>query len=578
MASGDLKLALKLSIGQASQSMRRFTDGAARNLDSLSNKTKRMSRETAQLSRDFKGLTNQTKLLGAAFGVLSMRAVLGDMIDIERAMLRVESNLVGGAKSAGDLRGQLKEVRDTAREIDKLTGLGDVAGINATNQLLKAGVAPKVVHGTDGAAMASMALAKLGEVSPDSASDFLGATGNAFNFKSKKDYHDFANHVIKADDASAMHSAEIIYNMQQSSASAAALHIDPKRLVSALAYLDPLKNEAGTAMNRLMENLAGPTKQKAKWLKKSGMQFWQTDANGHEHVKDLGEVIEIIRKKFKSMTSDKDKSILGQRIFGEEGKRAAEFFTHKDLSFTAFENQVEHATSFEKKLEIQMQGLGAAMDNLKNSTLAAIDKQGQPVLHGLTGGANALTRMIDNGQGGDLLAGAAGLAGLAVLSKVNKRRKARLAGAAASHAEQLEAVAQAAKGMRVFVTNWPDSMKSTSEKLRDKAERNKTVVGGGVDSGPEGNKTSKLGKVAKGLGSAFALGSSGMIGWEIGSAAAEVIDATLQTITNNEHTNLGSWLYDKLHDPIPVDVRVSVQNGNITANIIDSQKREARRY
>jgi TP901 family phage tail tape measure protein len=137
-------------------------------------------------------------------------------------------------------------------------------------------------------------------------------------------------------------------------------------------------------MNRFLQNLAGTTKEKRKELNDSGMNFWETDKDGHEHLKDLGQVIEIVRQKFKGMKSDKDKIVLGEKLFGEEGGRVAEFFAGMERSFGEFEESLKGATGFEQKLQIQMEGLGSAYDRLKNTTMSLADEGFAPLRSGLT--------------------------------------------------------------------------------------------------------------------------------------------------------------------------------------------------
>lgn len=478
--SRDLVLALRLNAGRAAADLRRFTNGATADVrrftDSAGRGMGQMSRHARQLRQDFNGLSTATKLFGAAATALAAREVLGGMVELERAMLGVKSNLVGGAKSAEDLQAQLAAVRDTAREVSNLTVFDDASLVGMTNQLLKSGVQAEFVNGKDGAALGTAALAQLGGLTPEAAAVDVGKIGHAFSFNSKQQYMGIADHIVKADDASAMNSAGIMYNMQQTTATASMLKIDAKRVVSLIAYLDSLGNEAGTSINRMLENLEPGTRKKRKAMAKSGMDFWQENKDGSVVLKDLGTVTEIIRNKFAGMKNTPEKMHLAKTIFGEEGMRAVLLLTEKTQTFADFEQKVDGSTGAITKLKIQMEGLGAAVDRLKNTTFAKIDTEFAPERDGLTAGTNALTSTINNGGLPDLTKGVAAAGGLYLLNRFTKNRKDRQAKEAAGEAAALESAAAAAKPQNVFVTNWPASMMSPGEKVRSKNGKGSTAA------------------------------------------------------------------------------------------------------
>ena len=314
-------------------------------------------------------------MLAAGTAAIGAAAFVRKDIQLEDAMLQVKSNLVSGAKDAADLNQQLKEVRDTARDLSEMTMFSDAEMVQLTNQLLKAGVNPEFISGKKGAAAGTAALAQLNDLDPVTAAGYMGALGNAFSFKSKKEYMDLANYIGKADDASAMNSTNILYNVKQGSANAAALHIDPRKLVAMNAYMDSLGDEAGTSINRFMESLAGTTKKKRKMIAKSKMDFWNEGKNGKVTLKPIDEVVQIIRDHFRPMKNEQQKIEEAHSLGGEEGARAILLFASKDQSFKDFQAAVDQSTGSFDKLEIQMGGLGSAASRLGNTVLSLADEQ-----------------------------------------------------------------------------------------------------------------------------------------------------------------------------------------------------------
>ncbi len=62
----------------------------------------------------------------------------------------------------------------------------------------------------------------------------------------------------------------------------------------------------------------------------------------------------------------------------------------------------------------------------------------------------------------------------------------------------------------------------------------------------------------------------------IGPAANQLVNAVTSSLTKRDET-LGGWLYDKLHEPIPVKVEVEVRNGNIVATVNEANVRRGLR-
>lgn len=431
------------------------TSGAFRSMQ------KDMAGFYAQLN-GFSGLTRMAAQVGMA---VSGRQVMANVTELERAMLVVKSNIMSGTSSAAELHKQLQQVRDTARALSGQTIFSDAQMVDLSGQLLKSGVS---FDSLKGASFGAAALAQLGGISPEQSASQLGALGNAFSFKTSDQYKALADQISRVDDASAMNSGMLLYNAQQVGATAASLKIDPKRMFSALGYLDPLGNEAGTSLNRFLGNMAGVTPHARKAIEATGMNFWQKNADGTTTLKDLGEVIEIVRKQFQGMKSDKDKKMLGHYLFGEEGERAASFFSSKSQSFSDFEERVKKAASAADKLKVQSEGLGASWERLKHTAFSKFDTQFAPARDGMKWLADKTNAGIEGGHLPEMLLGGAGalIAGRLAYKKWKGGKASGALDAAGSMGAQ-----------QVFVTNWPGSMLSTGEAMRQKRDGRPSVPG-----------------------------------------------------------------------------------------------------
>lgn len=444
-------------------------------------------------------LSTATKLAAGLGIAISGQKTLAGVVDLERSMLVVKSNLVSGASSANDLKDKLQQVRDTARELSSQTIFSDAQMVDLTGSLLKSGVS---FGNLAGASFGAASLAQLGGITPELAASQLGALGNAFSFKSSAQFRNLSDQISRVDDASAMNSGMLLYNAQQVAATAASHHIAPAEMFSALGYLDVLGGEAGTSLNRFIGNMAGATPQKQSAMKELGLNFWQNNADGSTTMKPLNESIELVRETFKGMKDEKARTALGHKLFGEEGERAANLFFSKDQSFKDFQRSVEKSSDAATKLKIQTTGLGASFDKLKNATFSKFDTQFSPVRDAMTATVDAATRAVEkNMLPAMLMAGAGATIAGGLAYKKYKNGKANKAGG-------IDALGALGGEQRVFVTNFPSGMMSPSELIKQKrAERGGLGTGGASIATEAVQAASKLATFKSGVTVSLKLGA-----------------------------------------------------------------------
>jgi len=238
----------------------------------------------------------------------------------------------------------------------------------------------------------------LSQIDPEEAAKMVASIGHTFAFDTKKQYADLADYLSKADDASAMNAGQIMYNVKQGAETANALHINPKKLIAMNAYVDVLGEEAGTSVNRFLEGLAGVTKPKQKALQKSGMHFWHSDGHGHNVLKPVNEVINIVRNHFGGMKDEQEMIREAHKEFGEEGARFALAISHNIQSFDMFEAKIENSTGAIEKLAIQSTGLGVVFERLEHSVISVAADAFEPLGESIKGVVNYLNDTVNGAK------------------------------------------------------------------------------------------------------------------------------------------------------------------------------------
>jgi TP901 family phage tail tape measure protein len=205
-----------------------------------------------------------------------------------------------------------------------------------------------------------------------------------------------------------------------------------------------------------------------------------------------------------------------------------------------------------------------------------------------TKGTDFAARMAEDmaDHKGQYLGAAAGIVGAGLALRYNRNRKARLGAASGAGASALPGSGGGGV-QQVFVTNWPTGMLAPGEALKQKRNNPPGSTLPGVPSGGEAPAQGKVGKALGAAGKGLSGLAAGATGFElgfnvIGPVVSEAINAMVSAARGRDET-LGSWIYDLLHkesEPVkvaPIKVEVEVKNGNVTAQVQEVTRREARR-
>lgn len=487
-----------------------------------------------QVQKDFdimeKSITRGLKAIAVGiYAINKIKPGISAAADLQEAMLNVKMNLAGSAKNAEDLTNQLKQVKSTAITVSADAPFSAEDVVKIQNSLLKAGLSLKDVTGKAGAAFAAVALASLSKETPEAIGDALAAIGTQFSIEGEG-YTEFADWLVRVDDAGSAKVPLLIQGLRMSGSMANALGLSAKDSVTALGALATLGERAGSSYSNFLAAIIN----KGAKLEKLDIKLFE----GGDFV-GMARTIDILKDKFGDIEDTQKRLNALNKIFGEEGGRAANEFLNSAKGFKEIETAAKASLSMAEKMTIWGEGMKAAMAKLGGTARSTLANLFDPLLKPLkelidllnqivgkigeiVDKSPALAKSISYGavgiMGGTLGYGAyqlakGGLAGGRVLKGVGGI-KGLLGGTTAGIAKG-KAVEAATGVAPVFVTNWP-------------------VGGGIIGASAGGDATKKIATAAAAGGILSKLGSVGL--------AAGVAFGGAKLITGKYDAAISNWL------------------------------------
>lgn len=441
-----------------------------------------------EVQRDFdlmtKHITRGLKAIAVAnFGLEKLKPGVAAAAGMQEATLDVKMNLMESGQNAADLAKQLAVVRETADSIQKQMPFGSQEVMGIENVLLKNGLAMKDVTAQGGAAWAAAALATISKEAPQAMGEGLIAMASPFNLKGGQ-FAEIANFIQKVDQASVTTIPELVEGMKYVSGTASNMKVswqDTLHAMGAMSQQGLRGSMAGTSLNDFLIRMVGTSRieqrvmaalnQELKHTGKAPLEFFDAGK-----LKPLPAIINNLRTSLSGLTDQKRMFVL-QKIFGEQGARAAFALIHEGAgSWEEVGDSIGKAADMQQKLSTRLEGFNANVKTLGGSTKTALANLFDPMLKPLTAATKMTNELVDavgklakkhptaTMTGNALAAGAiaaAGVYGLVSLAKgglaatrVFKGMKG-LGGTALGIAEGLGI--QAATGVQpVFVTNASD--------------------------------------------------------------------------------------------------------------------------
>jgi TP901 family phage tail tape measure protein len=324
--------------------------------------------------------------------------------------------------------------------------------------------------------MSVATLATLSKMDEGTAASNIVNIGSMFGLV-KEQYGELADTLVRVDDAAATNIPKLVYGLQQAGFSAKALGENAKSTTIALAMLSPLGEMAGTSLNRMLENTTGKTPRARKAMLELGlatMKAGKFDNKFYDHGKFIGiaKALDLIKTKLAAVKGDGQRLLLAEKVFGEEGGRAALAALLAGKSYEQILKAMEDSYSATQKLGILMGGLNAQSDRFKNSWSSLAAEVLEPLNGTITemlSGISDMTLKLQKFAGQsettkNIVSGGAAVIGTGVaayaLTKFGKGALGGIKGLASSAAGVTAGIAEgkaveAATGVTpVFVTNF----------------------------------------------------------------------------------------------------------------------------
>lgn len=344
-------------------------------IDQFSQQGKKSVRELAASFADVKKhFGDMTAHFAKAGGGLLIASRLSPAIkvsaNLQQEMIGVKTELMGTVKSATDMEKALKQIGNTAFDIQAYTPFDQTQVVALQKALIKGGAEIGHVIGKTGATAAAAALAVQEEMAPEQAGNAL--IGIAGPFKIAADgYMALANSISAAGAASITGASEIAEASKYAAGPMAELGrtADEMFALSAMmANRGVVGSSAGTGM--------------ANFFRKASEVKAFKDKNGN--LKSTEEITKILQKKTAKM-GDAQRVEFLTKTFGDEGSPVAmALLADNGSGLEATLKQMREASSLQEKMDERMKGYNAQWEGLMGTVSSTFATLFDPALEPLT--------------------------------------------------------------------------------------------------------------------------------------------------------------------------------------------------
>jgi len=478
--NNEFKLAMQLTLTDALSGV---ASVARRNILGMGEAGKQVARDFDLMQAH---ITKGLKAVAVAnYAVNKIKPGVADAAELQENMIEVRMALMRSGKDANALNSELKQVRATAVELQKITPFSSSDVVQVQKELLTSGVDFGDVVGR-GATRAAMMLATITKAAPEATAGIMLGIGVPYHLKGG-DYGVLADEIQRHVMSGRMKMPQLEAALPYAAPYTKAYGVPWKDLLTGLAVLGEqgqLGSHAGVGLKDFYERLTASSRISRRYVNamnrdllkqgKAPLQFW--DKQGE--LLPTHEIIKSLRQSFGSYNR-KIRMTLLQKIFGEQGGQAAlnlmatgtgswEFVRQKSMEVAGAEDKMtESLKGFNRSaqsLSGTMKSTAASIfdpwlvplaeiTNRANTAVAAVGKfaeehpkaadAGNGLLAAgiaMIGGYGAYNLFKGGMYGKKVLGGLGGLKGLSRVGFGIAEGKA----------------VQAATGVTpVFVTNWP---------------------------------------------------------------------------------------------------------------------------
>lgn len=351
---------------------------ARRNAQALGQFSQQGQRQVRELASSFaeaqKHFGEMTGHFAKAGGGLLIASRLTPAIkvsaNLQEQIIGVKTELMGTVKSAAEMEKSLKQIGDTAFDIQAYTPFDQTQVVALEKALIKGGAQIGHVIGKTGATAAAAALAVQEEMAPEAAGNAL--IGIAGPFKIAADgYMALANSISAAGSASITGAADIAESSKYAAGPMAELGRSAEEMFAISAMManrGVVGSSAGTGM--------------ANFFRKASEVKAFKDDKGN--LKSTDEITRILQAKTEKMGSAQRIEFL-TKVFGDEGSPVALALLAdggKGLQSTL--EQMRNASSLQDKMNERMNGFNAQWEGLKGTLSSTFATLFDPALQPLT--------------------------------------------------------------------------------------------------------------------------------------------------------------------------------------------------
>ena len=464
----------------------------------------------------------------AGYALHKIKPGVAAAADLQESLIEVRMSLMRSGKDASTLGDELKQVRDTAVDLQKITPFSAQDVVSVQKELMNSGLEFQDVVGK-GAARAAMMLATITKQAPETAASAMLGVGIPYHLKGNE-YGEVADVIQKHVMSGRMKLPQLTEALPYINTVAKNFKLPWHDMLTGLAVLGEqsiLGSHAGTSLADFYERLVGTSRisrralaginQELRQKGKAPLKFW--DDKGE--LKPTLELIKTLRSSLGSFDTHKKMYYL-EKIFGKEGGRGALGLMSEGAGSWEFVKQkLNEVAGAEEKMTERLKGFNASLTALGGTSKTTLATLFDPMLNPLSLIAQTLNDVVGNiGLLADqkpivatifsgVVAGTAVTAGVLGLAKLATGAVSGLAvlrglrgipgfSLAAGVAEGK--ALQAATGVNsVFVVNWPASLGGAGSTAASIAE---AAAAGGAAGGVAGGAA---GAVASAISAASAI-------------------------------------------------------------------------
>ena len=312
--------------------------------------------------------------------------------DLQEAVIDVRLNLMEAGKSARDLDRDLAKVKSTAIDVSKVAPFSAQEVVQIENTFLKAGLSLKDVIAKGGAAWAATALATLSKEAPASIANAMVMMATPFNIKGGQ-FGELADWLQKVDAASVTTIPELMEGMKYVAGTASIMKVswmDTIKALGVVAQSGLRGSMGGTSLNDFLTRLNGTSRETRKIMTElnhylagrggAKLEFFTQSGK----LKELPVIINDLRKAMEPLT-DRQKMFVMEKIFGEQGARAAlALIKEGEGSWENMGESLEKMEGLQAKMEERLKGFNANVKALSGTSKTTLATLFDPLLKNLT--------------------------------------------------------------------------------------------------------------------------------------------------------------------------------------------------